>query len=89
MGFEHVRLQRAITLDLRERGCLVTPSGSTNGQLDLVICMPNGVYAELDIKCGRDRLSALQQDRIKEIRGIGGIASEVRSRDAAIALIPT
>ena len=84
----HTNLKRRVMVALRKAGCLVTSyNGSIAGVLDLFIGTPSGRYAELDIKVGRDKLSKLQQHRIKTVEASGGLAAEVRSvRDAMTAL---
>lgn len=81
----HTNLKRRVMLALRRAGCLVTSyDGSTAGVLDLFICTPDGRYAELDIKVGRDKLSKLQQHRVTIVQETGGTAAEVRSVDEAL-----
>ena len=85
---KHTNLKRRMMVALRKAGCLVTSyNGSIAGVLDLFICSPSGRYAELDIKVGRDKLSKLQQHRIKTVQASGGIASEVRSVEAAMTAL--
>ena len=81
----HSSLKRRVVEALRHHGCLVTSyDGSTAGVLDLFICTPDGGYAELDIKVGKDKLSKLQRNRISKVKKAQGVAAEVRSVDDAL-----
>ena len=82
----HASLKRSIRMALRMRGCLVTSNPAGGGVLDLTVCSPSGRYIEIDVKVGRDKLSALQKDRIAKVRRTGGTAYEVRSVDEALSL---
>lgn len=83
----HEKLRRRIVDELRKHGCLVTPGGGVTHRLDLMICTPAGRYAELDPKVGRDKLKPGQAHRASVIRGLNGIAGEVRSVEEALRLL--
>ncbi len=62
-------------------------STTTRGAADIFACL-RGRYVEIEVKAGKDKMSAWQEARKQEVERAGGTYLVVRSTDEFLAWLP-
>lgn len=83
------KVQNKIIKYLEKNGYIVTKVGIANKRavLDLIVCTPEGLYAEIEVKYGNNKPSPLQQLRIKEIKNNNAMAGAAWSLEDALEIL--
>jgi hypothetical protein len=55
-----------------------------SGILDIIACSPNGRYIEIEVKFGKNTLSALQEHRLSEVKRRHGVGISAWSLEEVI-----